>query len=152
MEFRPINLRFIAPQALDDPDRYKLRGDWLAFPADGRAEEGLGEPVVITGDRHGWLASGHVGRVVPKPDVSPGLLYLARRTPHAQVQIKSLACGSVVDATYPQAVEGVVLPPLPELAGSDPMEPWRMFAEAQRLEDRAVALLEAAWGQAAVTH
>lgn len=152
LEFRPINLRFIAPQALDDPDRYKLESGWLAFPADGRAEEGLGEPVVVTEDRHGWLASGHVSRVVPRAGVSPGLLYLAMRTPQAQAQIKSLACGSVVDATYPEDVENVVLPLMPELPESDPMEPWRMFAEAQRLEERAVALLEAAWGQAAVTH
>src|SRR2546422_6560736 len=35
----------------------------IAFQADGRFEEALGFPVMVTSDRDGWLASGHVGRL-----------------------------------------------------------------------------------------
>ncbi len=148
LEFRPINLRFIAIQALDDPDRYKLKAGWLAFPADGRAEEGLGEPIVITRDRHDWLASGHVGRIVPKADVVPGLLYMALRADHVQLQIKALACGSVVDATYPGDVGGIVLPPLPELPREEVTDLWDKFSDAEELEAQAIRILEVGLMQA----
>jgi hypothetical protein len=142
LESRPINLRFIAPQALKHIARYALSPGWLAFPADGRAEEQLGEPVVVTSDRAGWLASGHVARIVPKPNISPGLLYMALRTDHAQMQIKAFACGSVVDATYPAEVETIVLPPLSDSCVLNPDALWDGFATAQRLEDEAIEMLE----------
>lgn len=142
LQVRPINLSYIAERALSNPDRYRLSAGWLAYQADGRAEEALGEPVMITRDREGWLASGHIGRVVAKKGISSGHLLLALRTPHAQVQIKALASGSVVDSTFPADMEQVVLPPLPDIPGKDVETLWDGFAEAQILEDQAVEIIE----------
>jgi hypothetical protein len=56
---------------------------------------------------------GHVGRLVAKNVADVGRLYLAFQTPHSQLQLKALASGSVVDATFPADAEAVILPPLP---------------------------------------
>lgn len=142
LQFRPINLKYIATRALSDVAKYRLRAGWVVYQADGRAEEALGDPVMITRDRDGWLASGHVGRLAAKDGVSPGHLFLALRTPHAQAQIKALASGSVVDSTFPEDMEQVVLPPFPEIDGADVERLWDKFVEAQEAEDRAVAIIE----------
>ncbi len=146
LQARPINMRYISPRALNEPEAYELRAGWSVYQADGRAEESLGIPVMITPDRDGWLASGHVGRLVPKESTDPGWLYLAARTWHAQVQIKALASGSVVDSTFPEDMATVVLPPesIPSVDGPAVTAAWVKFAEAQAAEDSATEVLETA--------
>lgn len=139
----PINLQYIAAHALKNRAAYELRSGWIAYQADGRAEETLGLPVMISPDRDGWLASGHVGRVVANQDVDRGWLYAALRTPHAQLQIKSLASGSVVDATFPGDMERVILPPrVPGFEWGEVRRAWEDFARVAELENRAVHFLE----------
>ncbi|MGY3620184.1 hypothetical protein [Bradyrhizobium sp. USDA 10063] len=135
LQIRPLNLRYIAPRALTDVDRYRLEAGWIAYQADGRSEEALGEPVMITNDRKGWLASGHVGRIVANKASDAGSLYLAFQSPHAQMQLKAFASGSVVDATFPIDAERVVLPPLPIGMSRDIQESWVRFGVAQSIED-----------------
>ncbi|MBN1609875.1 MAG: hypothetical protein JW940_24800 [Polyangiaceae bacterium] len=79
----PINLQHMSPGVFKDVADYELRRGWVAYPADGRAEEELGRPVLITPHRDGWLASGHVGRIEPLRGVNPGSLFLALATEHA---------------------------------------------------------------------
>jgi predicted RNase H-like HicB family nuclease len=141
LQARPINLRHIAARAFKNPDQYKLRKGWIAYQADGRAEEGLGLPVMITSDRAGWLASGHVGRVVNNKGVDSGGLYIALRSQAAQIQIKSLASGSVVDSTFPWDMESVILPPN-NLNGKIIQRMWENFAKAQEAENEAISLIE----------
>jgi hypothetical protein len=69
----------MSAKAFDDASRYELRQGWIIYAADGRAEEGLGLPALVTSNRDGWLASGHVGRIIPKEGVSSGWLWLACR-------------------------------------------------------------------------
>ena len=142
LQTRPLNPRFMAPRALRDIDRYRLRSGWIAYQADGRSEEALGEPVMITSARDDWLASGHVGRIVANNRDDAGRLFLAFQTPHAQLQLKALASGSVVDATFPADAEAVILPPLPDAPGPEIEGLWEQFAEAERLENHAYALIE----------
>lgn len=142
LQARPINLGYMPLWVYKNPQEYKVRKGWLAYQADGRAEDALGVPVVITSDRDGWLASEHVGRIVNKPGVDAGWLYLAVRSWAAQIQIKSLACGSVIDKAYPSDMEGVTLPPRDGVDGDAIIEAWEKFALAQRSEDRALALVE----------
>ena len=95
---------------------------------------------MVTRDRHGWMASGHVGRVVARPGVDPGWLYLALGSSHARVQIKSKASGSVVDGTYEDDMEAILLPPTsshPEVT-----ELWDSLAEASEKEHRAISLID----------
>lgn len=150
LQIRPLNPRYMAERALTDIDRYRLKTGWIAYQADGRSEEALGEPVMVTSDRENWLASGHVGRLVAKDPADAGRLYLAFQTPHAQMQLKALASGSVVDATFPDDAEAVILPPLPVSGGPEVERCWRKFAEAQTLEDAVFATIEgglaASWG------
>ena len=142
-QVHPVGLKFIAPKALTVPDRYQLPLHCIAYQADGRAEEKLGVPVMITRDRHEWMASGHVGRVVAHSGIDPGWLYLALASPQARVQIKSKASGSVVDGTYEDDMAGVLLPP----PSSHPnvTELWDSFASASEQERRAASLIDAAF-------
>lgn len=143
LQVYPINLRYISPSALSEPSEYALKAGWLAYQADGRAEETLGLPVMITSDRDGWLASGHVGRLVAKAQINPGWLYLATRSLFAQLQIKSRASGSVVDSTFPRDMESVILPPPSVSFSEDKVTSlWELFAEANRLESKACLLIE----------
>ena len=89
--------KYMADRVFQDPDKYKLQSQEVIFPGDGRANEGLGLPIIVTPDRHGWLASEHVMRLKPRPGVHSGWLYLALTLPHVQQQIQAVARGSVVD-------------------------------------------------------
>jgi hypothetical protein len=144
LQIRPLNLRYMAAHALGDIDRYRLKPGWIAYQADGRSEEALGEPVMITSSRTNWLASGHVGRLAAKNSADAGRLYLAFQTPHAQMQLKALASGSVVDATFPADAEAVVLPPLPASGGPEVEHCWEKFSEAEVIEDGVYETIEAA--------
>jgi hypothetical protein len=141
LQYSPINLQFISPRSLD-PKRYELRSGSLVFQADGRSEERLGYPVVVEPGRDGWLASGHVGRLLPYDGIDPGWLYAACATPQVQVQMKALACGSVVDALYVDDLQDVVLPPVGGLDGAAVMQAWEQFTAASLHESLAIALVE----------
>lgn len=142
LQVRPINLSYMPQRAFKNPAAYEVRKDWLAYQADGRAEDALGLPVMITSDRDGWLASGHVGRLISNSDVDAGWLYLAVRNWAAQVQLKSLASGSVVDSTFAPDMESVILPPRDSVDGKEIREAWEKFARARRAEDEALSLVE----------
>ena len=143
LQHTPINLQFIAARALRNKHDYEVRAGWLAYQADGRAEETLGLPVMVSPDRDGWLASGHVGRIIANKGINPGWLCAALRTPHCQIQIKALASGSVVDSTFPNDMESVVLPPPIEgIRWSRVTDAWFDFAKVTELENRAIKTLE----------
>lgn len=141
LQYQPINLHHISPRSLD-PSRYQLEHPWLAMQADGRSEERLGVPVMIEPGRAGWLASGHVARIIPREGVHPGWLYAAVATYHVQSQIKALACGSVVDALYEPDLEHVVLPPPGVVNGDEVILAWNKFTQATHAECNAVRLIE----------
>lgn len=117
LQVRPINLSYMPARAFKNPTAYEVRKGWLAYQADGQAEDALGLPVMITSDRDGWLASGYVGRLISKTRVGAGWLYLAARNWAAQIQLKSLASGSVVDSTFPWDMESVIVPPRDSVDG-----------------------------------
>lgn len=71
LQARPINLRYMAPGTFKNAAVYQVHKNWIAYQADGRVEDALGLPVMITSDRDGWLASGHVGRVISLDLVLP---------------------------------------------------------------------------------
>ncbi len=141
-QVHPVGLKFMAPKALTDPDRYQLPVHGIAYQADGRAEKKLGVPVMITRARQGWMSSGHVGRVVARPGIDPGWLYLALGSSLARVQIKSKASGSVVDGTYEDDMAGVLLPP--PSSHPEVVELWDLFDDASQKELRAASLIDTA--------
>lgn len=53
LQAQPVNLQLILPSSFDKPAEFELQAGWIAYPADGRAEEGLGAPSFITADRTG---------------------------------------------------------------------------------------------------
>jgi hypothetical protein len=142
LQASPIKLQYMVREALQGADRYTLSAKSIVFQADGRAEEGLGFPAVVTPDRDGWFASGHVGRLIPKDGTESGWLYLAVRTRHVQTQLRALACGSVVDALYEDDIKDVVLPPPLKSDAKKVTHAWELFAQAQAAEDDAIARFE----------
>ncbi len=144
LQTKTINLQFMSANVFKQVKNYELRAGWIAYPADGRAEEELGTPVLVTRDRDGWLASGHIGRVIPKTGVDAGWLFLALKTSHAQMQLKARASGSVVDSTFPNDMEAVILPPPLDVNGAKVRQLWNDFSEAQTLEEKASAMVDEA--------
>lgn len=139
LQVTPIAPKHISVRSINDPSRYELTANSVAFQADGRAEEHLGFPVVVTSERHGWLGSGHVGRVIPHDNVSTGALWCGFAADATQVQLAAVACGSVVDALYEEDIASVVLPPLEGIAAGSAVEvAWSLFAEAAESERAAV--------------
>jgi hypothetical protein len=114
LQLRPVNLRRISDRSFADPKRFALRAGSTVFTCDGRSEEALGEPAYVIPAWDGWLASEHVMRVEPRPEIGHGYLYLALSSPWVQRQLKARATGSVIDALEPEEIEGIVIPLMPD--------------------------------------
>lgn len=142
LQAEPINLRRVSDRSFRDPESYAIRAGTVIFGADGRAEGRQGTPALVTTDRDGWLASNHVMRLIPKNGVSSGALWLAVASQQAQIQIRSLSFGSVVDQINPGDVGNVLLPEVSGEEGETAEEAWEIFAEAGRLARRAINEVE----------
>lgn len=143
LQWFPIALKHVATLSFRDADPYRLAPGTIVYQADGRAEEGLGTPSVITQSRTGWLASGHVGRLIARDGVRWGALYLGLATRQGQAQIRATASGSVVDSTYEDDMAGVIIPPIAPAMASSTERAWNAMAAADDLERAATQDLEA---------
>lgn len=121
--------------------KFKLCSDYIAYPADGRVEGRLGDPVLIPPSRNGWYASGHVGRVVAKEGIHAGYIFLAMAHPAVQAQMHATACGSVVDAVYPEYVEKIIVPPLVDFPYDEVVKAWYLFDDAEENKNKACAII-----------
>jgi hypothetical protein len=147
-QYKPIALRSMSLAAFKEPDSFRLRVGMTLLTADGRAEENLADCALVARDRDGWAASGHVHRLMPRDGVHPGILYLACSCMPAQIQFKSLATGSVVDALSTGDVESVLVPysdaePVRRF-GEQAQQAWSLFADAYQDERDAISLIEEA--------
>jgi len=108
----PVALKHVATTSFPDVAPYRLTAGSIVYQADGRAEEGLGTPSVVTRARAGWLASGHVGRLVARDGVPWGAAYLGVASRQGQAQIRAAASGSVVDSTFEEDMAAILVPPV----------------------------------------
>lgn len=136
--------KYMADRVFQEPDRYVLSEGDVVFAADGRANEGLGVPVMVTSDRTGWLASEHIMRIRAREGTNSGALFLALSVDHVQRQIQALPRGSVVDTLYVGDANDIVIPPVETEAGEAAAASWESFSCADALEQRAMFLIEAA--------
>ncbi len=147
-QYRPIALKLMNLTAFKDANAFKLTKGTTLVTADGRAEENLADCAMVTEERVGWGASGHVHRVVPKDGVAPGSVYLACASPAVQAQLKAFASGSVVDALSDDDLKSVCVPyattPESTALASAAERAWSLFGEAYTLEEEAKSLLESA--------
>ena len=132
-----VGLKYLPRGGVEKYSSFRLQKGWIAYPADGRVEGRLGTPVIITPNRDGWFASGHVGRIEARENTHPGYLYLAFSHPVVQAQLSAVACGSVVDAVYPEDVENIILPPQIEFDYDRVTEAWEMIGKAEIMKDEA---------------
>lgn len=142
LQAQPINLRFVADRSFRNPEDYEIRAGMTVFGAVGRAEGRQAWPSMVTSDRDGWLASNDVMRLVPRPGVRPGAVWLAVAMPQVQRQIKALSFGSVIDHMNPWDVEDVLVPLVEDGLATAVESAWGKLARASALADSAVALLE----------
>ncbi len=143
LQFKPIGAKHISNRSLKEgAKRYELEAGMVACQADGRAEESLGQPVMVTDERAGWLASGHVGRILPDSSEDAGWIWAAMASPAVRQQMSAAACGSVVDALYEPDIENVVLPPRDLVDSPAVAQAWRDFDESNQLVRDAAASLE----------
>lgn len=149
LQWFPIAMKHVAAISFRDVEAYRLRPGTVVYQADGRAEEGLGTPGVVTAGRAGWLASGHVGRIVTRPERRWGAVYLGLASRHGQVQIRAAASGSVVDSTFPDDMSAVLLPPVTAAMAASAERAWAAIAAADELEHRATEMCEASLPAAA---
>jgi hypothetical protein len=147
LQAAPVNLRHIADRSFKSVESMELQEGTVAFGAVGRWEGRLGQPVVVTADRVGWLASNDVMRLRVKEGsgVTAGWLWLALNCEPVQAQVAALPYGSVIDHTGPDDVETKVwLPPITSELGARAEQAWQAFGEARKLEVQAVESLEEA--------
>lgn len=149
-QYRAIGLRHMSVSAFRKIDDFRLQAGTTLLTADGRAEENLADCALLTQERVGWAASGHVHRVIPRPNVHPGAVYLACSCGPVQQQLKALATGSVVDALSEGDVASVIVPysdSKEALAlANGAVKAWELLARANGLEDEATAALEIEFG------
>lgn len=150
LQWYPIALKFVAAISFRDVEPYRLAPGSIVYQADGRAEEGLGTPSVVTRAREGWLASGHVGRLVARERVQWGALYLGMVTRQSQAQIRASASRSVVDSTFVGDMQVVVAPPVTPVMASSVERAWNAIAAADELERTATQEFEASLQTATV--
>ena len=143
LQTTPIGLKYLSAVSIAANSKYTLGEGDVIFQADGRAEESLGYPSMALGERVGWLASGHVGRFIPRDIKDAGWLWAATACDVVQEQIASSACGSVVDSVYPEPLETMVLPKMSDEESAKVLTAWRTMAEAERSENRAIGLIDA---------
>lgn len=136
-----VGMKHLPFSSSDKYEDFMLHNEYVAYPADGRVEGRLGTPVYITNNRDGWFASGHIGRVVAKEGVSSGYIYLALSHPVVKAQIHALACGSVVDAVYPEDVAKIIVPPYIDFPYKKVIDAWEKFDKAENEKTLACKLL-----------
>lgn len=146
-QYRAIALRWMSLSAFKNPDQFRLQPGTTLLTADGRAEENLADCALVTQDRAGWGASGHVHRVTPRAGINAGLVYLACSCAPVQAQLKALSTGSVVDALSDVDVASVTVPFEDSTAslklGKAAELAWQHFADAATAEETAISALEA---------
>lgn len=138
----PVALKYLSPHTTHAAQDFALSSGDIIFQADGRAEESLGYPVVVTADREGWLGSGHVGRVAPEDPADAGWLWATLASDIVRAQVTALSTGSVVDALDPADLKGVVLPPRDVVDSAEILSAWADMAEASRLLGDAASLVD----------
>lgn len=143
LQFLPIGQKYLANSVLDDTAPYELRAGMIAFQADGRAEESLGQPVLITKRRDGWLTSGHAGRVEPSSPEDSGWIWASMASRFVRDQVAAVPCGSVVDALYPADLENLVLPDRSLVDSAQVAQAWNDFDSANELMSQATRQIEA---------
>lgn len=141
LQNQTVGLKYLPRSSAEKYSGFRLKMGWIAYPADGRVEGRLGTPVIITKNRDGWFASGHVGRIEALPEVHPGYLYLAFSHPIVQAQLSAVACGSVVDAVYPEDVEKLIVPPSVDFDYDRVTNAWEMIDKADNLKAEACKIL-----------
>jgi restriction endonuclease S subunit len=87
-------------------------------------------------------------RAVPREGVSAGFLYLALRSPYVQMQLKSKASGSVIDALEPNSIGDIIIPSTgkaeQERMGNRVEAAWEDIAEYTRTMSNAISLMDSA--------
>ncbi len=146
-QFRPVALKNISDRSFTEPERFRLKRGWSLLACDGRSEGDLGRAGYVSSLWEDWMASNHVMRVIPKADIDPGYLHAALRMQEVQVQLKSVATGSVVDALDETTSAAVLVPRLDpnreQKLGAHVDRAYEMWAEAYRLQSAAGELLDA---------
>ena len=143
LQLEPVNLRYVSDRSFKEPENYVIKSGMTIFGADGRAEGSQGSAALVTQDRSGWLASNNVMRLVPRPGVRFGTVWLAIAARQSKAQINALSFGSVIDHIISQDVEGIIVPTVSDSDASEAEAAWELFGNAATWIDEAVSLLEA---------
>ncbi len=151
-EVNPETRKFIPATAKKDADDYYVHVGWLLMACSGQVY-GVNGSVVLAGRWHeNKIVSNHVIRIVPKPEIRPGYLLMAITHPTlGRPLVTRLAFGTEVPEIDPDAVPGLPVVRLGDVEDqiADLVErAASLRAEADSLEDAAVALVESAIGRA----
>jgi hypothetical protein len=144
LQSEPVNLRYVSDRSFKQPEKYIVTAGMTIMAADGRAQGGQGSASLVTADRDGWLASDHVMRLVPRPGVRPGQVWLAMAARQTRLQVNARSFGSVIDELTSEAVEDVLVPTVPSELAAEAETAWEDFAIAGSASASAISLLESA--------
>lgn len=137
-----IAAKYLSQNNASIDERFELESGMVIFQADGRAEESLGYPSLVSHDRAGWLASGHVGRAKAFDHADAGWIWASMASNVVRAQVAALSCGSVVDAVYPEDLEAVVLPPREAVDATAIDLAWTELAKSSELLFQASSAID----------
>lgn len=147
LQLRPVNLRHISDRSFANPADFILKAGTTIFTCDGRSEDALGTPAFVMPAWDGWMASEHIMRLEAKTDIGHGFLYLALTSPWVQLQLKSRATGSVIDALEPEEIGHIMLPMLRPKERQDidrrVVSSWEMISRAINITNSVCERFEA---------
>lgn len=145
-QFRYFGDKYISP-ATENYDEYILQRGWTLMTIGGT----IGYVSYVGDYLSGFAASQHVTRFIPDTShLMPGYLFAFMNSDYAQLQVRNLTYGSVVDTIRESQLEELLIP-VPTLETQKPIhdkveQAFRLRCEANRLEDEAQHILVQAIG------
>lgn len=107
VHFQPADLKYLSLRAQRTLQSCLIEKHWILVTRSGT----VGRVAIVQEDWHGWAASEHLLRVVPKKTgLPPGYIYAFLSSPIGQVQLVSSIYGAVVDEITEDHVRRVMIP------------------------------------------
>ncbi len=143
----PAPNRFVSSNS-SGIENYLLKKGTVVFQAAGQLNGIFGFPVVVNSHLDGMFCADDVFRVVPHSESDAGYIYAYLRTNYGQRLLKRQAYGYSIPRVVAEHVGQIVIPWASEeirmKVGAPVMNAWEDLAQAIKIENQAVSLVEEA--------
>jgi len=143
VEIKPYSLKFISRTKTRDIDKLVVRKKWAVLARSGT----VGRIVPITTEFEGWCGSDDLLRIIPKDEeMDIGYIVAFLMSPYGVYQTVRETYGGVIGHIEGDHLKEVLIPCLSSTLrtqiGNLVLEAFELKAEANRIEQEAITLLE----------